>query len=163
MAVAKPKLIATHPTRRNIFLKGSLVAVALLVAALVVFNAALSAPAGALPKDTVVLSQAALEETYGLRVSLVAVTAAGGMVDLRLKIVDAAKAQSLLGNAQNLPTLFVNQSRLFPRHALSTETIKFENDSILLFLFSNPGNLVARGTPVTVMFGNIAVEPIESK
>lgn len=163
MAEAKRKTIAMHPARRNTFPIGIILAVALPVAALFIFIFARAGQVGNLPKDTVILSQAALEETYGLRVNLLAVTAAGGMVDLRLKIVDAAKARALLGDAKNLPTLFVNHSRLFPAREISVDGIKFENDTILAILFSNPRNLVTRGTSVTIVFGYIAVEPIESK
>jgi hypothetical protein len=160
---AKRKPIAKYPARRSPFLNGIYVAMALLAIALVVFNAVRSVQAGELPKDTVLLSQAALGEKYGLQVNLLAVTAAGGMVDLRLKIVDAAKAETLLGDAKNLPTLFVNHTRLFPTQEISPEAIKFENGTVLVVLFSNPRNLITPGTPVTVMFGNTAVEPIESR
>lgn len=163
MVEAKRKSIATHPTQQNTIPHWIWFAVALSVIALAAFIALDTTQADGLPKDVVILSQAALEETYGLRVNLVAVTAAGGMVDLRLKVVDAVKAQALLGDAENHPTLFVDRSRLFPAQDISAETARLKDGSILVVLFSNPRNLVTRNTPVTILFGNIAVEPIESK
>jgi hypothetical protein len=57
--------------------------------------------AGSLPPGTTSISRATLEDKYGLQVRLVAVTAAGGFVDLRLKILDAEKAGSLLQKSSN--------------------------------------------------------------
>lgn len=163
MVEAKHKSIAAHRTQRTITPHWIWSVVALSVIALTVFIALDTTQADSLPKDAVILSQAALEETYGLRVNLVAVTAAGGMVDLRLKVVDAAKAQALLSDAKNLPTLVVDRMRLYPAQDISVDASRLKNDSILVVLFSNPRDLVMSGTPVTILFGNIAVEPIESK
>ncbi len=59
--------------------------------------------AASLPNGTVVISQGTLEEKYGLRVNLIAVTAAGGFVDVRLKIVDGEKLKLLLADKNKFP------------------------------------------------------------
>ena len=60
-----------------------------LIAALGLFFALQTGRAVDNLASTTVISQSALEQEYGLRVNLLALTAAGGMVDLRLKILDA--------------------------------------------------------------------------
>ena len=112
-----------------------------------------------------VISQRALEEQYGLRVNLVAVTAAGGMVDLRLKIVDGEKAKSLLQDKKNFPALLINDTNvtLNVSEDAKAQEIKFENDGNIFLMFPNSGNAVKPGTPVTILFGDTAIEPVIAK
>lgn len=115
-----------------------------------------------LPKNVDTISRQGLEEQYGLRVNLIAVTAAGGMVDLRLKIVDGEKAKLLLQDKKNFPAVFVNGNvTLTASEDAKSKEIKFENDGNLFLMFPNAGNAVQRGATVTVLFGDIALEPIE--
>ena len=112
-----------------------------------------------------VISAQALEEHYGLRVNLIAVTAAGGMVDLRLKILDAEKAKALLQVKKNFPALYIADGDVTLKVSEDTisQEIKFEDDGNVFLLFPNAANVVKRGTPVTVLFGDTALEPIEAK
>lgn len=117
------------------------------------------------PKGTIVISQSDLEEKYGLRVNLVAVTAAGGMVDLRLKIIDGEKAKFLLQDKKNFPVLLASDGNIqlnVPEETKSRE-IKFEDKGNLFLLFPNAGNAVKPGVPVTLLFGNIALDPIDAR
>jgi ABC-type Na+ efflux pump permease subunit len=113
------------------------------------------------------ISASVLQDTYGLRVNLLAVTAAGGMVDVRLKILDGAKAKLLLQDKKNFPALSVDSSRSVSILQVSEDSaaqeIKFENNSNLFLTFSNSGNAVQKGAPVTILFGNIELEPITAK
>ncbi len=111
------------------------------------------------------ISQSILEEKYGLRVNLVAVTAAGGMVDLRLKILDGAKAQLLLQDKENFPVLATTDGsvRLNPSADAAAQEIKFENDGNIFIIYPNAGNAMKPGESVTIQFGNTALEPIAVK
>jgi hypothetical protein len=110
------------------------------------------------------ISQSTLEQTYGLRVNLVAVTAAGGLVDVRLKIVNGNKAKTLLGDQKNFPSLLTDNGTILRASKDFTEQeIKFENDNNLFIMFSNPQNLVKPGSPITILFGDTALEPIPSR
>ena len=111
------------------------------------------------------VSQATLEKTHGLRPTLIAVTAAGGMVDVRLRIVDVEKARSLLQDKKNFPTLLVKGSNTILNVSEETKSqeIKFEPDGNLFLLFPNSGGTVKHGTSVTLVFGNTALEPIQVK
>ncbi len=111
------------------------------------------------------VSPSILEDKYGLRVNLVAVTAAGGLVDVRLKIVDGGKAQALLQDPNNLPALWVPDMDItltLPDEARSQE-INFEDNGNIFLMYPNTRNAVKPGTPLTVMFGDLALEPIIAK
>lgn len=103
----------------------------------------------------------ALEEQYGLRVNLIAVTAAGGFVDLRLKITDGDKAKSLLADKNNFPSLMVNKNIVLnaPEDAKSQE-IRFNNDGNIFILYVNKANAVKSGSQIRVLFGDNELDPI---
>ena len=111
------------------------------------------------------ISQSELESKYGLRVNLVAVTAAGGLVDVRMKLVDAEKAKLLLSDKSNFPSLWIEDKQV--SIALSDEVISqeitFENDASLYLMFPNAGSSMQTGTDVTIRFGTVALEPIIAK
>lgn len=130
-----------------------------------VFNIYRAINSAALPKNAAVLSEQAFEEQYGLRVNLLAVTAAGGMVDLRLKIVDGEKAKLLLQDKNNFPALYVGDGKvvLNSSEEAKSQEIKFESGGNVFLMFPNTGNAVKPGTSVTLGFGEAALEPIEAK
>ena len=120
--------------------------------------------ATSLPKGTVVISQGALEEKYGLRVNLIAVTAAGGFIDVRLKIVDGEKLKLLLTDKENFPRLYTEEGVILSApEDIKSQEIKFITGSNLFIIYPNSGNTIKKDTPVTVLFGKIAVEPINTK
>ena len=151
-----------RPNSTNKFISVAIILAILIAAGLVVFNSYQSKSTS--PAATVI-SQSALEETYGLRVNLVAVTAAGGMVDFRLKIVDGKKAKLLLQDKKNFPSLLAGAggATLSASEDAQAQEIKFEDDGNLFVLFSNAGNAVKPGATVTVLFGDVRLEPIVVK
>ena len=111
-----------------------------------------------------VISQETLREQYGLGVNLVAVTAAGGMVDVRLQIIDGEKAKAFLQDPANLPALSVGDDvvlRVDEEGVL--QDIQFENGKSIFILFPNAQNAVKSGVPVSLQFGEVQVEPIPAK
>jgi hypothetical protein len=117
-----------------------------------------------LPASTTTISQQVLEQKYGLRVNLIGVTAVGGMVDLRLKMIDGEKAKLLLADAKNFPALFSKTGiTLNTDPDTKSQPIKFDSGNDLFLMYPNSGNAVTPGSPVTVLFGNIAVEPINAR
>lgn len=121
-------------------------------------------PAASLPEGMITLSQSALAEKYGLRVNLVAVTAAGGMVDLRLKIINGDKAKLLLQDKKNFPTVFVNGNvTLNASEDAKSQQLKFEDNGDIFLMFPNAGNAVKQGATVTILFGDTALEPMKVK
>jgi hypothetical protein len=138
--------------------------VVLMVIGISTYNAFRAAQVQPLPQTATVLSQPMLAEQYGLGVNLVAVTAAGGMVDLRLKITDSQKARALLGDQANFPTLRAsNGVVLRAAQDIASQPIKFEDGGNIFVLYPNGQNAVKSGDPVTIVFGGIQVEPIPAK
>ena len=114
--------------------------------------------------ETVSITQSALEENYGLRVQLVAVTAAGGLVDLRLQVIDAEKAKAFLADSTNFPALRVGDNvELRTPDPTATQDIQIENGKSIFVLFPNAGNILKPGDPVNIVFGNLQLEAIQSK
>ena len=136
----------------------------LIIMAIYINNASRAFHAASLPNGIVVISQSTLEEKYGLRVNLVAVTAAGGFVDVRLKILDGEKLKLLLADKSNFPTLYTEHGVILnaPEDTKS-QTIQFISGGSLFIIYPNAGNTVKQDTPVTIIFGNIAVEPIAAR
>jgi hypothetical protein len=149
--------------RSNKFIFPGIIVLVLLAAGLWLYDTAARKPAApAAP----VISQYMLEDQYGLRVNLVAVTALGGMVDLRFKIVDAEKAKLLLEDRANFPSLLVSDAdvTLNVSEDVRSQEIQFEDDANLFLLYPNSGNAVKPGTPVNIQFGNsITLEPMAAR
>jgi hypothetical protein len=146
------------------YISVALILVILLVVALFVNKAYKALQPASLPQGTVTISQNALEAQYGLRVNLVAVTGAGGFVDLRLKMVDGDKAKLLLADAKNFPSLFSEKGVVLgaPEDTKS-QKIEYISGGNLFIMYPNVGNAVTHGSPVTIVFGDTALEPINTK
>ncbi len=106
------------------------------------------------------LTESELEEEYGLRVRLLAVTAGGGMIDLRLKVVDAEKALQLLGPGQSMPQLVVEGSGAILQAPPVDQELKLEDSTIVFGLYPNSQHAVDPGSTVLVQFGSLLLEPI---
>ena len=106
-----------------------------------------------------------LQEKYGIVVNLVAVTAGGGMVDVRFKFTEGAKAKLLLQNANNFPTLFVQNKNIILQvpETGKPQNIQFDDDGGMFLLYPNAGSAVKAGENVTLVFGDIQLEPIQAK
>jgi flagellar basal body-associated protein FliL len=165
MQAAKADRTAEPTKSTSKFIPIAIILVILIVAGIYITNGFKAFQPTSLPKGTVAISQGALEEEYGLRVNLVAVTAAGGMVDLRLKMLDGEKAKNLLQDKKNFPTLLVVDSNVTLKASddTSSQEIKFENNGGLFLLFPNSGDAVKPGSKVMVVFGDIQLEPIAAK
>ena len=106
--------------------------------------------------STPVTSFAELEERYGVRVSLVAVSMMDSIVDVRLKVLDPVKADELL---KNQAALLVDQKFLvlaphMHRHG------SLRQDKIHFLFFSTQNNAIHAGSEVNLVFGGVRVEPV---
>ena len=102
-------------------------------------------------------SNQALEEEYGIQVSQATVINLGGVVDVRMKILDREKAEELIEEGHF--ALLVGDT-LIPaphvsRHMLVNKTV--------IVMFPNQQNIVKSGTPVSLVFENLRAEPIAVK
>ncbi len=107
--------------------------------------------------STPVTSLAELEEKYGVQISLVAESMMNGIVDVRIKIVDVEKANSLL---QNQAALLVGQEALIlapHMHSHSAGRLKIGK---MFIIFFPTQQLIHRGSEVSLIFGPIRVESV---
>lgn len=139
--------------------RGRAAAAALLAVAL----AAPGRPSAAPRRPPSPLSARALEREHGLRVDRVAVVAGGGMVDLRLRVVDEQKARAALAG-HHPPRLRVEPSGvvLAAPHDMVHELRPRAGRSVFL-LFPNAGNAVRPGTRVSLVLGEQPVEAVAAQ
>ncbi len=97
-----------------------------------------------------------LEAQYGVRVTLVGLTAMDSIIDVRVKIDDPEKAHLLLDNHAAL--LVNNQSLILAPRMHSHGKLK-QGVQYVMF-FPNSQGIIRPGTPVSVIFGNLRTENI---
>jgi hypothetical protein len=103
------------------------------------------------------VTQDSLKEEYGMQVSRVALTFREGIVDVRMKVLDSEKADPLIedGHFALLVDDKLIQAPHVSRHMLANRTI--------IVLFPNLKNIVKSGTPVSIVFENLRVEPVATQ
>ena len=142
-----------------------LIPVALLLALVLVFIAyqAQSTSSGIFSSSSL-LSQATFEEQHGLQVRLIGVTGGGGLVDFRLKMIDAEKARQFLQNPDNLPVLLVVEdgTQILAADSMDDD-IQWDDGGILFMLLPNSEGLIQTESPVTVKFGDLQLEAIPAQ
>lgn len=105
------------------------------------------------------VSASGLERANGVRITHVAISGGGGLVDLRYQVLDADKAAVV---HLSTPELVDEKTgavadKPFMGHA---HTGVFHAGQTYFVLFENPGNLVRQGTSVTVVLGGLRVRHI---
>ncbi|HEX6676699.1 MAG TPA: hypothetical protein VF486_16940, partial [Actinomycetes bacterium] len=109
-----------------------------------------------------VVSKAGLAERSGVKLTRVAVTGAGGLVDLRYQVLDPDKADSLHDKAT--PPALVDERTGLVVHTLfmgHSHHGSYKVGVTYYLVFENPGNWVHRGSEVTVLLGNAQVEHVK--
>lgn len=106
------------------------------------------------------VSMEELEADYGIRVRLIGVTAAGGLIDVRFKILDVEKAKLLFNDPENSPKLIAENGTLISVSDDDQHEIVLKQDGIVFMLYPNIDAAIKPGTPVTIRFGELEVEPI---
>ena len=100
-----------------------------------------------------IVTAAGLAQKSGVRVAYVAVTGAGGLVDLRYQVVDADKAAAVHVRP---PELVDEETGVVVNQPLMSHQHKgvFHAGQTYYLIFNSPGNLVQRGSRVTVVLGD---------
>lgn len=107
--------------------------------------------------STPVTSAQELREKYGLEVGLVASTAMNSFVDVRLKVVDADKASSLLVNQT---AILVGQQELLIAPHIHSHA-KPKNGRIISIFYPNRAGTIRSGTEVSLVFGKTRTEAMK--
>lgn len=102
----------------------------------------------------------AIEERYGIHITMLGVTAGGGAVDFRYRVVDPDKASVYLHGTTDLPVLISesNGARIeAPTHMHSTA---FQYGVVYYTLYGNPRGVIQPGSKVTVMLGDLRLKHV---
>lgn len=114
--------------------------------------------------DARVVSAADLEQAYGMRVDLVAVTADGGLVDVRFTILDRDKAGRFLHADAGLPQLLLPDAGAVLRAPQRrAHKLKLVNGGSYFLLYPNSSGLVQEGVPVSVVIDELRLAPIAAQ
>jgi hypothetical protein len=117
----------------------------------------------AVPAAPTPLAPSALETQAGLQITHIGLTASGGLVDLRLKVLDAAKAGALLGNAAHAPMLIAgDKPPLMPPHK-ALHGAKYTQGQVVYILYPNLRGAVTAGAEVTVAVGEVRLGPVTAQ
>lgn len=122
------------------------------------------APSTASAWQRTIVSEADLPGRSGVRISQVAVTAGGGLIDLRFQVVDAERADAVHDDAYP-PAVVQESSGLVVKDLLMghSHTEAFHAGQTYYLVFENPGNLVKRGDKVSVLLGDAEVDGVTIK
>jgi len=152
------------PARKYLVPALILAVVAIVIGGFVVFRGGQASKAPVETPKKTIITQDQLAANYGLKLQLVGVTAAGGLVDVRLKILDADKAKALLEDQANYPSLLVGDDVVLQVSPDAAEQdIQFENDKSIFVIYPNAQGVVKPGEPVIIQFGDLQVEPIPAQ
>ncbi|MFD3402038.1 hypothetical protein ACFWUU_15215 [Kribbella sp. NPDC058693] len=147
---------------------GILTGMALVAAALTAWilirqdpTAAAPAPVAQIAWGRTTVDADGLAGRSGVRITQVAVTGGGGLLDLRFQVLDPNRANSL-HDASTPPAVIDETSGLVVRDLLMSHahTGKFTTGETYYLVFENPGNWIRRGSKVTVLLGQAQVEHV---
>jgi hypothetical protein len=110
---------------------------------------------------TTLVDRAGMSARHGVDINLVAVTAAGGLVELRMQITDTDKADAVLHEPQDRPILVAEETG----ETLQMSTPPHHKAQLRLggsyfFLLANAHNAIHRGSQVTVVIGDSRIEHV---
>ena len=108
---------------------------------------------------------ATLESRHGIRITHIAVTGGGGLVDLRFTVLDAARARPLLDAHASPPRLLAEGSTVAlqaPAHG-AMRNVRLQKDASCFLLYPNARSAIRPGSRVAVAFGELQVEPVVVK
>ena len=111
------------------------------------------------PRDSASLSEAAFEEATGVRITHVAITGQGGLIDFRYQVIDPDKAV-IVHDADKPPTLVAEANgqvidRPWMQHGHSG---KLNPGATYYLILVNPKGGVKSGDSVSVIIGDFRLE-----
>jgi hypothetical protein len=112
-----------------------------------------------------VVDAAAFEERWGIRITLIGVTADGGLVDFRYAVVDSDKALAMLDDIENRPVLVDEATRtiLLPSTPPSTHRDPPLPGQTFILLYPNPRGVVRIGSQISVIIGDMRLEHLVAR
>jgi hypothetical protein len=130
-----------------------------LLAALVVLGLAVRNHSG--PAAGPVPLNPAIEAKWGIRVSQVAVTGDGGLIDFRFIVLDPDKASEMISNVDNLPVLvpdgatdIINSAAQMGGHPV------LRPGQTYFLLYRDAAGAIKSGTSLSVHFGDLSIDNV---
>jgi hypothetical protein len=111
---------------------------------------------------TTVVDRAGLAARHGIDVDLVAVTAAGGLVELRMQVTDPDKANAVIHEPADRPVLVAEDTgQTLAMSAPPHHKANLELGREYFFLLANAHNALRPGSEVTVVVDDVRLEHVE--
>jgi hypothetical protein len=134
-------------------------ALLLVAAGLIAISTALRA---APPSPSAFPMNPQVESRWGIRPTLVAATADGGLVDFRFIVLDPEKASALLGTEENLPVLRTEDRGTLVNSAAAMAGGRHDYAAghTYFLLYRNTNGAIRPGTPVTILIGELKIEHV---
>jgi hypothetical protein len=140
-----------------------------LAALVVVLAASLQLAGCATPPPAAPVAEAPTENSYGIRVEALRLSAAGAMLDFRYRVLDPEKAAPLLDGRMQ-PYLFdaarsaklgVPESPVLGRVRQTARNNKILTGRTYFIMFGNPGHAVRSGDKVTLLLGDLRITDLQ--
>lgn len=149
-----------EPAQRKWMLGGALAALLLLLLAAGWYYQTQTNAAPARPA-TIAATAQDVEEKWGIRVTQIATTADGGMVDFRYQVVDPDKALAMMDDLSTTPVLVAEDSgTLVNSAAMMANKHDLHAGVIYFLLFRNTDGSIKAGRPVSVVIGDLRLEHV---
>jgi hypothetical protein len=102
-----------------------------------------------------------IEEKFGVRFTFLAVTAEGGMVELRYRVVDEDKAANFGHYTETAPMLVSEDTGdIVDVTVMGLHNHRVEPGRTYYILYRNTGGALKSGRPVTIAIGNYDLEHV---
>jgi hypothetical protein len=103
----------------------------------------------------------AIEAAWGVRITHIAVTADGGLIEMRFLVLDSDRALAMMQDVANVPILKIEGTDLTIRSAaLMTAKHAVAVGRTGFMLYRNTQGAVTPGTSVSVVFGDLELQHV---
>jgi hypothetical protein len=102
-----------------------------------------------------------IEQKFGVRFAFLAVTADGGMVELRYRVVDEGKAANFGHYTETAPMLIAEDTgEIVDVTIMGLHNHRVEPGRMYYVLYRNTGNAIQSHRPVTIAVGDLKLEHV---
>jgi len=108
-----------------------------------------------------VITQAEIEARYGIRFTQIAMTADGGLVDIRYVVVDSENAMATMMDGTNNPVLIASNGLKVSTETTMTHKIEHEVGRTYWMLYYNTKNALHPGSVVDLQIGDLLIENVK--
>lgn len=107
------------------------------------------------------ITQAEIESRYGIRFTQIAMTADGGLVDIRYVVVDSENAMASMMDGTNNPVLIASNGLKVSTETTMTHKIEHEVGRTYWMLYYNTKNALRPGSVIDLQIGDLLIENVK--